>query len=323
MKTQQRQESSASHVIIGAGHIGMQLAKHLASQGTSVRLVRRRAPGAAIPGVTWMQGDITDADFARRACQGASVLYHCANPAAYHKWGEFLLPLGRAVRDAAAISGARLVVLDNLYMYGRPDGPMHEDSSIAPCSKKGELRAQLVEELFDDHKSGRIQATSGRASDFFGPENPMAAIFHERFYQRLLSGKSVEVMGDPDQLHSYSYTPDVARGLAILGQRPEAVGKVWHLPVAAQGTTRELIEAFASAAGTSTKIRRIPDWLLRSLGVVSPFMAAVGEMTYQWHAPFVLDDGLFTETFGQAATGLDEAIATCLAYYGGELAAAA
>ena len=41
--------------------------------------------------------------------------------------------------------------------------------------------------------------------------------------------------------HGYTYTPDVARGLAILGRDPRAPGRVWHLPTAAKLTTREAI----------------------------------------------------------------------------------
>ena len=59
------------------------------------------------------------------------------------------------------------------------------------------------------------------------------------------------MFGDPDRLHAYSYTPDVARGLAVLGTHEEAFGKVWHLPAAHRGTTRQLVERFAAALGST------------------------------------------------------------------------
>ena len=43
-------------------------------------------------------------------------------------------------------------------------------------------------------------------------------------------------------------TPDVARGLAVLGT---AAGRVWHLPVAAQLTTRALLERVAEQGPTA------------------------------------------------------------------------
>jgi nucleoside-diphosphate-sugar epimerase len=315
--------SKTIHTVFGAGQVGTKLAQILAEEGYEVRLVRRSAPGPAMAGVTWMQGDVTDPAFADRACDGVAVVYNCVNPAAYHKWDELLPPLATAVREAAARAGARLVVLDNLYMYGRPQKtPFDESHPVEPCSKKGALRARLAEELWAAHEAGEVDVAVGRASDFFGPDTPNAAIFHKRFLDRLRAGKAVEVMGDPDQPHSYSYTPDVARGLAILGTHEAAVGKVWHLPVAAQTTTRELVEAFAAAAGVQPKIRRLPSWALRGLGVVVPLLGAVAEMLYQWETPFVVDDSQFRRVFGVGPTPLSEAIASTVGSAAPEIKAA-
>jgi nucleoside-diphosphate-sugar epimerase len=310
-----RAENSSIHTVIGAGQIGSKLAHLLVERGHRVRLVRRSAAMETIPGVRHVRGDITDASFAAEVCSGAEVVYHCANPTQYHQWNEFLLPLSRSIRKAAARSGSRLVVLDNVYMYGKPDGPMREDSASNPRAKNSLLRAQAAEELLADHRAGRLPVTTGRASDFFGPDNPRGAIFNDRFFARLLAGKAVEVLGDPDQLHSYSYTPDVARGLMLLGERDEALGKIWHLPVAAQRTTRELVELFFAAAGQKPRLRRLPSWLLRTMGVVSPLLASVAEMTYQWECPFVVEDSRFRQHFGVSATPLPQAVEATLAHY--------
>jgi hypothetical protein len=67
----------------------------------------------------------------------------------------------------AAAAGARLVVLDNVYMLGRPGGrPLDEETPMRPCSRKGDIRARVADRLFDAHRRGQILATSGRASDF-------------------------------------------------------------------------------------------------------------------------------------------------------------
>jgi nucleoside-diphosphate-sugar epimerase len=306
-----------THTILGAGQVGTKLARLLGEKGHDVRLVRRSKPGPDMPGVTWMTGDITDPAFADTACEGASVVYNCTNPPEYHRWEEVLPPLVAAARGAAARAGARLVVLDNVYMYGHTDGePMTESTPMRPCSSKGALRKRLAEELFEAHERGEVEVAVGRASDYFGPETPSAAVFRDRFFERLAAGRSVEMMGDPDQPHSYSYTPDVARGLAVLGAEEAAVGRVWHLPVAAQLSTRELIERFAELAGRPAKVRAAPGWLLRGAGLVVPLARALAEMTYQWEEPFIVDDSAFVETFGVNATPLDEAIATTLRAYG-------
>lgn len=296
------------HTVFGAGQVGTQLARLLARRGHDVRLVRRGEPGEAMRGVTWLRGDATDPSFADAACRGASVVYNCTNPPDYADW-DGLASLYRAVWAAAGRAGARLVQLDNLYMYGRPSrAPFDECEPMRPCSKKGELRARLAEELFEAHARGDLVATAGRASDYFGPATPNAAVFRPDVYERIAKGGSVYVLGDPDTPHGYTYTPDVARGLATLGTHAAAPGRAWHLPTSAKLTTRALLERFAARAGTEIKVRRVPTWALRSVGVFVPLAAAIAEMSYQWEVPYVLDDRDFTRTFGLEATPLDEAI---------------
>ena len=124
------------------------------------------------------------------------------------------------------------------------------------------------------------------------------------------------MFGNPDVPHSYSYIPDVARGLMELGRHDEAFGRVWHLPVSAQLTTREVVERFAARAGTTVKVRQVPQWAIRAVGLVWPLMSALAEMTYQWDVPYLVDDGDFIKAFGVEATPLDDAIDATLELYG-------
>jgi nucleoside-diphosphate-sugar epimerase len=261
-----------------------------------------------------MSGDLLDPAFADRASAGATVLYHCVNPARYDRWDEELPPLFHAVLGAARRSGARLVVLDNLYMYGHTDGaPMGEDTPMEPCSDKGRLRAELAQELLDLMATGEMEIAIARASDYFGPNAPRSAVFGERFFDRLMSGKPLEVLGDPDARHSYSYTPDVARGLAELGTSEDGWGSIWHLPVAFQGTSRELAERFAAATNRASNLRPVKRWMMRALGLLDGQIRAAVEMMYQFEEDFVVDDSRFREHFGIEPTPIDDAVATTLA----------
>lgn len=307
-------QTQAIHTIFGAGQVGVLLAHELLDRGYSIRLVRRGPAGPGRPGLTWMSGDVTDPAFADEAARGAAVVYNCVNPPDYGRWEGVLEPLMRAVRGAATRAGARLVALDCLYMYGMPEAaPFDEDTPMRPCSSKGKLRAMLVEELFEAHRRGDVQVTTGRASDYFGPSTPLSMILYPRALARLRAGKPVELFGDPDQPHAYSFTPDVARGLAVLGTRPEAVGRAFHLPAAWTGTTRELIARFGAVIGQPGTVRVVPSWALAALGLFSNEMRAIREMLYQWERPYVIDDRRFRSTFGVEATPIDEAIRITLA----------
>ncbi len=302
------------HTVIGAGQVGTQLARRLAAEGHEVRLVRRGAPGEAIAGVTWMQGDATDEAFIDRACAGASCVYNTANPPDYADWDGVLQPLYRAIWRAAGRAGARLVQLDNLYMYGRPaDCPFPETSPEQPCSSKGAMRKAMADELRLLHERGEVEMVIARASDFFGPDTPLSMVFRPENVDAIRKGGTVNVFGDPDQPHGYTYSPDVARALAILGTaEADVTGRVWFVPTTWTGTTRELLDRAAQATGTTIRVRRIPNFVLRAAGLFMPLMAALAEMVYQWELPYVLDDSAFRRRFGVEPTPVDEAIAATM-----------
>jgi len=122
-------------------------------------------------------------------------------------------------------------------------------------------------------------------------------------------------MGDPDQLHTYSYTPDVAQGLITLGTPSHATGQVWHLPVAETRTIRQVVEAVYGLADQKPKIMAAGRTTLRAIGLFKPEMREYLHTLYQFTDPWVVDDSKFRAAFGDLATPLDEALATTLAWY--------
>ncbi|HET7504247.1 MAG TPA: NAD(P)H-binding protein, partial [Kofleriaceae bacterium] len=126
----------ALHVIAGAGQIGPMIADRLLARGYRVRMIRRGAFSDVPAGVETVSASVADPAAAAEAMRGASVVYHCANPR-YHRWAQELVPLARGITEGAAKNGARLVALDNLYMYRVPDsGRLAEDTRIEPVSRK-------------------------------------------------------------------------------------------------------------------------------------------------------------------------------------------
>ena len=304
------------HVIVGAGQIGPQVAARLVARGLRVRMLRRGAIAHPPAGVEAARVDIGDPAAAQEALRGAAVVYHCANPP-YHQWATQLLPLTQAVVTATARAGARLVALDNLYMYGQaPDGVMREDTPVAPCSRKGALRAEAAAAMLQADRRGDVRVAIGRASDYFGPGVTLTSIFGDRFWPRLLAGKAVEVMGDPEQRHTYSYGPDVADGLVTLGvaAADDACGRVWHLPALPAEPTRAWIERFAAAAGRPAKLTPLSPLMLKLVGLFVPEVREVPEMLYQWRAPFVLDDAAFRARFDASPTSVERVVADTLVW---------
>lgn len=302
------------HVVFGTGQVGRPLVEQLVSQGHEVVAVNRGGRGP-LPGAQVVGGDASDPTFTTRISVGADAVYFCLNARNYGRWDEEFPPLQRGVLTGAARAGARLVVLDNLYAYGPTNGrPMVETMAANPTSKKSATRAAMTEELLAAHAGGRAQVAIGRASDYFGP-GALHSALGETVFGTALTGARAQVMGDPDQPHSYSYTPDVAAALVTLGTAAGATGEIWHLPVAAPRTTRQIIEHIYEAAGHPPRTVAAGRTILRAFGLVKPAMREYLHTLYQFADPWVVDDSKFRTTFGVAATPLDDALAATLAWY--------
>src|ERR1700691_237230 len=234
-------------VIFGFGQVGQALASELTGRGRRVRVVSRSGNGPRLDGVDHVAGDATSPGFCRAVCTGAEVVYLCLN-APYDRWAEDLPPLQDAALAGAEAAASKLVVLENLYMYGRHDGPLTESVPHAATDTKGATRSKMSEALLAAHRSGRVRVAIGRASDFFGP-GAVASQLGDRAFAPLLAGKTVQMIGDPDALHSYAYVPDVACGLATLGEHVKADGRVWHLPSVETRSTREILRRAGRIAG--------------------------------------------------------------------------
>ncbi|MGX9901511.1 hypothetical protein ACW0JT_19335 [Arthrobacter sp. SA17] len=113
--------NSNLHVIFGTGAIGLATFDALRRRGRTVRLVNRSGK-ADVPGdIEVAAGDATDPTFATRAARGAAVIYQTMNPP-YPEWSAQFPALQSGVLAAAEATGARLVSMENVYMYGRPNG---------------------------------------------------------------------------------------------------------------------------------------------------------------------------------------------------------
>jgi nucleoside-diphosphate-sugar epimerase len=303
------------HVVFGTGHVGRALAVCLAGQGLAVRAVSRHRPPGLADGIDWRAADAADADAASDAAKGAAVVYQCLN-APYARWAELFPPLQRGVLTAAERAGALLVSLENLYGYGPAGGkPMTEDLPLAATTVKGRTRAAMTGELLAAATAGRVRIAIGRASDFFGAGVTDGSTLGERIFGNALAGRRADFIGNPELLHTYSYVPDIAAGLATLGTDGRAAGEVWHLPGPPTVTTRALLDLVAAEVGHPVAIRSVPQLAVRALGLINPTMRALAEMAYEFDAPFVLDTTKYQATFGPAGTALPDAVATTVAWY--------
>jgi nucleoside-diphosphate-sugar epimerase len=307
-------KESGFHVVLGAsGGLGKAVVGELAKQGMPVRGVCRTGKAEVPESAEFMAADVSDPENARRACTGASVVYNCTNPP-YNRWPELLPRLLEGVIEGASAAGAKLVQADNLYMYGPVEGPITEDLPYRATGKKGKIRAWMAGRLLEAHDKGEVRVTIGRASDFYGP-GVLLSSAGSQVFGAALAGKKIQVLGNVDVPHTYTFVRDFARALITLGERDEALGKIWHVPSAETVTTRQFLRMVCEEAGKAPKIQAAPGFVVKVMGLFNPMMRELQEMLYEFEKPYIVDDSKYRKTFGGEHTPHRDAIRLTLDWY--------
>jgi len=253
--------------------------------------------------------DASDTAALLAAVGRADVLYNAVNPPAYDRWTQDWPPIAAALQATAERSGALLVTMGNLYVYGRPTGPMTAHSPLAATDVKGRIRIRMWQDALAAHAAGRLRVTEARASDFVGPTVPPAQSHLVRQLDTVRRGRRAWVIGDPDAPHSWSYIPDVAATLTTLGTDPRAEGRAWHVPTTPARSQRQALGDLARAMGVEPCGVSGVSWpLLRAVGIAVPMVRELVDIRHQWDAPFVLDSAETTEVFGLAPTPWDDVV---------------
>jgi nucleoside-diphosphate-sugar epimerase len=193
-------------------------------------------------------------------------------------------------------------------MYGKVDGIMTEETPVNPCSKKGEVRAQIAEMLLSEVRSGNLKALIARAADFYGP-NVRNSIPEGLIIQNYKKGKSAQVFCSDKFVHSYTFTPDAGKATAILGNTEKAYGQVWHLPTMKDPMTgKEFINAFAREFKVKPKYMVLKKWMVRIFGLFTPVIGEVYEMLYQYDRDYIFDSTKFEREFNFQPTSYAKGI---------------
>lgn len=298
------------YVVVGTGAIGTLVADQLAAAGHSVTSISRHAAPSKSPMVEHVAGDASDAKFLARQAADAAAIFNCVNPP-YHRWPQEWPPIAAALLHAAEESGAVLTTLSNLYAYGAPAGPLTPETPLRATYVKGQVRGQMWLDAKAAHDANKIRATEVRASDFIGPTG-FSAI--NRLVPDIVAGKRVQLLGNPDAPHSWSYTVDVAKTLIACAQNKAAWGRAWHAPTNPPRTQRQVVEELAKAAGVApVKASAVPNTLLRFLGIFNSEIREVLITMYQFEQPFVIDDTATRRELGLAPTRWEEVLEATVA----------
>jgi nucleoside-diphosphate-sugar epimerase len=302
--------------ILGAGGaIGNELVKELTLRNEAIRLVSRNptlVPGAAEA----IAADLSNLDDTLKVVSGSRIVFLVIGLRYEIKvWRELWPRIMHNVIEATKRSGARLIFFDNVYMYGKVGGPMTEQTPFRPCSKKGEIRAQIATVLLNEMKAGSLTALIARSADFYGPR-ARTGIPNVLVFDKLAKGAKGSWLVNDSAKHSFTLTSDAARSLVLLADSEGAWNQTWHVPTAADPPTgKQFIELVAKEFGTQPKYRVLTRPMLRLAGWFDTTVRELYEMLYQYEFDYIFDSTKFTETFRFQPTSYAEGVRTTAQSY--------
>lgn len=299
----------ALHTILGAnGTIATELVPIILADNQQLRLVSRNPK--PIKGAETMAADVLDYNQVLKAVQGSDIVYLLVGLEYNIKvWRKSWPLLMRNVIDACKATGAKLVFFDNIYMYGKVNGPITENTPFNPISKKGVVRAGVDKMLLDEMSAGNIKAVIAKATDFYGPRSTDKSATGIMVFDRMKKKLAPQAMVNADVPRSYNYTPDAAKGLYMLATHDNAYGQTWHLPTAkATPTGREFISIAAKYMTGSTKVQVLPKLLFKVMAPFNLFIREMNDMLYQSEYPLVFDSTKFEKAFNFTPTSYEQGI---------------
>jgi len=302
--------------ILGAGgDISKLLAKELKNYTSKIRLVSRN-PQQVNGDDELFPANLLNAADIRRAVKGSAVVYLTAgltyNVSIWQKQWPVIM---ENVLNACSEEQCKLVFFDNVYLYDKNAiSNMREDSPINPPSKKGKVRAQLIQMIEAAKANKGLKVIIARCADFYGP-GARNGILNVLVTDNISKGKKANWQSDAGKIHSLTYAPDAAKATAILGNTETAYNQVWHLPTSSEKLTgKQLIEIAARIANRKPSYMLLSPFILSLLGLFSRQLKELVEMQYQNNQDYFFNSDKFNKTFQFTPTSYETGIRETLEY---------
>jgi nucleoside-diphosphate-sugar epimerase len=250
----------------GAGFIGSHLSEELVRRGHTVRVADSLITGKRsnldhVPGVEFLEGDLADEAFARRAVEGIEYVLHQAaipsvprsvkDPIASNRANvDATLNVLVAARDAGV---KRLVFAGSSSAYGNtPTLPKREDMPSNPLSPYalqkvvGEQYLQMFTRLYG------LETVSIRYFNVFGPRqdpsSPYSGVISV-FATALIENRSPTIYGDGEQTRDFTYVANVVDGVLRACEADGASGEVINVATGGRISLNQLFRTMRDLVG--------------------------------------------------------------------------
>ncbi|SRR6266540_221187 len=297
------------HTILGAGgSVANELVPVLLKKNERVRLVSRKGKSQA--NIEAVAADVTNYEQTLNAVKGSDVVYLLIGlKYDIRVWRVSWPKIMTNVINACKATDCKLIFFDNVYIYGKVDGVMTEQTPFNPVSKKGELRATIATQLLNEMKAGNIEAMIARAADFYGPVGFTTSVLNLLVFQNLRKDKKAQWLANVKVPHSLTYVPDAAEALCLLADKEDAFGQTWHMPTANNPLTgEEFIKEAAKDMQASDGYIVLSKLMMQLVGLFNREIKELIEMLYQNEFPYLFDSAKFNKAFNFEPTSYHDGI---------------
>lgn len=296
--------------ILGSGGgAGTVLAKHLINYTKDICLVSRN-PKKVNDTDQLMQADLSNLSLLDEAVNGSEVVYvtiafEYKTSVWKEKWPKFMKNLIESCRK----HNVKIVFIDNMYMYDpKYLSNMTEETPINPISEKGKVRAEIFKMLINAVERKEVTALVARGADFYGPE-VIGSYLTQTVYNNLLKDKNPQWIGKLDVIHNFTYSKDIGKAVALLGNTPDAYNRVWHLPTTEEKlTSHQWIEMMMKTMNKPKNIHIVPTSMMGFLGLFVPILKELKDISYQMNRDYFFNSSKFNNRFKFTPTSPEEGI---------------
>jgi UDP-glucose 4-epimerase len=253
----------------GAGFIGTTLARRLLDSNEIValdNLHRDALSGSEIadhPNLTFVQGDVLDAELVRELARGATHIVHAAAIAGVDTVRESpvrtmrvnLIGTYNALEAALAARETleRFVDFSTSEVFGTHAINV-EEGAVTTTGSVGEVRwTYAVSKLAGEHLAHAyhdelgLPATTVRPFNVYGPGQIGGGAIRA-FIEAALEGRDLVIHGDGSQIRAWCFVDDMVEALLLCLESPEAVGHTFNV-----GNARSTVTIYDLA----TRIKRL------------------------------------------------------------------
>lgn len=245
--------------------------------------------------LTLKAGNAFDNNSIYEAAKDVDVIFQCA-AVPYVEMHHSQIPLGKAVMTAADKRSKKIVFIDGIYPYGKARTPLvDEEHPKNPHTKKGKVKLELEKLIFSNDWI-KVEPMIIRLPDYYGP----TANFNSYLGMTLVNiakGKISSYIGSLSIPREYVYLPDAAKMIIELAMNNDSYGQNWNIPGNII-TGKRLIQIAQSTAGKSATVIPLTRYMLKLIGIFSPVMKEMVEMSYLTETPVYLDGSKYKKTIG-------------------------